>query len=359
MHPFRKLLLVSMGRDSSYEKDPSPGDWVRLFSMARHQTLIGVLNDGVHRLPESQLPPQQMLEEWDHLTGKIASIYARHERRVAALEDIFERKGLRGCVLKGTGLAQLYPTPERRQCGDIDVWVPGPRRAILEAFSDDYDVHDVVYQECKVDIFKDTDVEVHFHPAKMFNPVLNARLQRWLKKNSPLREGAHSIPVSDKGVLCYPDTEFNAVYCMAHMFRHYIVGGLGMRQMMDYNYVLKALPAARRGPVMQTLKRLGLGRFAAACMLSLQYNFGLEDEYLLCRPDRKRGAILINDSFKTGNFGVLDSRNRASKDESAFGRFRRKNRRTLSYLRLYPREIAWAPLARISQYLWRRLQGFI
>ena len=99
--------------------------------------------------------------------------------------------------------------------------------------------------------------------------------------------------------------------------------------------------------------------FAAACMLSLQYNFGLEDEYLLCKPDRKRGPILINDSFKMGNFGILDSRNSASRNESAIGRFRRKNRRTLSYFRLYPREIAWVPLVRLSQYLWRRLHGFI
>ena len=133
MHPFRKLLLISMGRESSFEKDPSPDMWMHLFKMAKYQALLGVLNAGVHRLPAAQLPPEHLLADWDRLTDRIAEIHARHESQVAELEALFERKGLRGCVLKGTGLAWLYPDPGRRQCGDIDVWVPGPRKAVIEA----------------------------------------------------------------------------------------------------------------------------------------------------------------------------------------------------------------------------------
>ena len=184
----------------------------------------------------------------------------------------------------------------------------------------------------------------------MYNPFCNARLQRWLEENSPFRDGS---------TLVYPDARFNAVFCMAHMYRHYLVGGLGLRQMMDYYYVLRVLPAAERGPAMRTLKRLGMGRFAAATMLALQYNFGLEDEYLLCKPDRKRGGKLINDMIKMGNFGILDSRNLSKDGESKLARFHRKNRRVFSYLRLYPREILWAPFSRLNQYFWRLFRGYL
>ena len=85
MHPFRKLLLVSMGRESSFEKDLTHVDWAKLYNMAKVQTLIGVLNDGVHRLPESQLPPDHILEKWDHITGKIAEMHRNHERRITEL----------------------------------------------------------------------------------------------------------------------------------------------------------------------------------------------------------------------------------------------------------------------------------
>ena len=363
MHPFRKLLLVSLGRESSFEKTPSPEDWARLFEMARYQTLLGVLNDGIHRLPSSQFPPEELLEKWDRLTSKIADIYEKHERQVGELETLLGEMGLQGCLLKGTGLARLYPTPGRRQSGDIDVWVRGPRKALLKAFSERFEVSEILYQECKVGIFDDTVVELHFHPTKMYNPFTNARLQRWLDRYFPTDpspcHSEHSEESSAASPLLYPNAEFNAVFCMAHMYRHYIVGGLGLRQMMDYYYVLRELPAASRGPAMQTLKRLGMGRFAAAMMLALQYNFGLEDEYLLCKPDMKRGPKLINDTFKMGNFGILDPRNRSHAKESALARFLRKNRRTFSNLRWYPREILWAPFGRLVQHLWRRLHGYL
>ena len=339
-----------MGRESSFEKALTPLEWERMFTMARQQALLGVLNDAVHRLPAEQQPPEALLSRWDSLTGKIAEIHARHLRHEKELGVIFNRLGLSGCILKGTGLARLYPDPRRRQCGDIDVWVPGPRKAIIKVLSKEYEVSDVIYQECKADIFDDTEVEIHFHPAKLFNPFSNARLQRWCEKHSP---------VSGEAVLTYPDAAFNAVYCMAHMHRHYLAGGLGLRQMMDYYYILRELPAAGRGPAMRTLKRLGMGRFAAAAMMALQFNFGLEDEYLLCEPDQKRGRRLIMDMIEMGNFGVLDRRNLGAEDESSFARFIRHNRRTFSYLRLYPREVFWAPFTRIGQFLWRRFMGYL
>ena len=349
MHPFRNLLLVSMGRMSSFEKDPSPEDWHRIYAMARHQTLLGVLNAGVHRLPAHQQPPSAMLSEWDSLTSKIGEIYERHECQVGELGEILAGLGLRGVLLKGTGLARLYPEPSRRQGGDIDIWVRAPRRRILRAFSDRYNVSEILYQECKVDIFDDTEVEIHFHPTKLYNPFCNSRFQRWCDRHAPVSESSVS----------YPSPLFNAVFCMAHMYRHYIVGGLGLRQMMDYYYVLRELPAVERGPAMKTLKRLGMGRFAAATMLVLQYNFGLEDEYLLCKPDMKRGPKLVNDTFSMGNFGVLDPRSRAATGGNALKRFLRRNRRLFSNLRYYPREILWAPFSRVTQYLWRLLRGYL
>ena len=350
MHPFRKLLLVSVGRASSLEKDLTPSEWKRMLIMSQQQALIGVINAAVHRLPASQQPPAEILYNWDLLSLKIEQLYERHEKRVAELEGVLERLGLNGCILKGTGLARLYPEPGRRQCGDIDLWIRGSRKEIIEAFSKDYGIHGILYQECKADIFDDTIVELHFHPTKMYNPFCNARFQRWAESNSP---------ISDEATLTYPDAEFNAVFCLAHMYRHYLAGGLGLRQMMDYYYVLRELPAAGRGPAMQTLKRLGMGRFAAATMMALHVNFGLEDEYLLCEPDQKRGRTLITDMIQMGNFGVLDPRHQHDENETRLARFIRRNHRTFSYLLLYPREVLWVPFSRLGQFLWRLFLGYL
>ena len=351
MHPFRNLLLIAVGLESAFEQAPTSKVWKKLFEMARQQALVGVLNDAIHRLPENQLPPKDILEEWDAQTAKIGRIYHTHEDHVKELGELLERLGLHGCILKGTGLAHLYPNPERRMCGDIDLWIKGDRDSIIEAFENaDYNVYEIIYQECKVGVFLDTEVEVHFHPSKMYNPFSNARLQRYFEENSPIRDDA---PIS------FPDARFNAVFCMAHMFRHYLEGGIGMRQMMDYYYVLKELAPEDREPVMKTLTRLGMKRFTASVMTCVQFNFGLEDEYLLCPPDRKHGGKLVNDIIAMGNFGVLDRRNYTYDGETKWATFLRKNGRVFSNLRHYPREVIWSPFARVSQFVWRWFKGYL
>ena len=351
MHPFRNLLLITLGRETSFEKDPTPDGWKRLYQTVCRQAMVGTLNEGVHRLPAHQMPPEELLKEWDASTEKVARIYHRHEEHVKELEALLERLGLRGCILKGTGLAHLYPNPERRMCGDIDLWIDGKRDDIIKAFRDaGIPVYDIIYQEAKAGIFLDTEVEIHFHPSKMYNPFSNARLQRYFKKNSPFRADA---------TISYPDARFNAVFCMAHMFRHYLEGGIGMRQMLDYYYVLRNLAPSDRKPVMKDLRRLGMKRFTASIMTSMWYNFGLEEEYLLCPCDMKHGKKLVNDTFAMGNFGVNDKRNYSFEGESAWARFRRKNGRVFSNLRYYPREVFWSPFARVSQFVWRKVKGYL
>ena len=349
MHPFRNLLLVSLGRAESLEKAPTPQDWSRLFDMARIQSLLGILYEGVLRIPERQHPPQELLDKWKKLAEMTEEIYRRHLERISQLEPLLGQMGVRGCILKGTGLSRLYPIPGRRLCGDIDLWVEGSHRSIVKAFREaGYPPHDILYQEAKVDVFDDTELEIHFHPCKMFNPFRNARLQKFFRRNAQF-----------DGTLSYPDNRFNAVYCMAHMYRHYLEGGIGLRQMLDYYYILRDLHPSDRAQVLNTLKHLGMGKFTAAVMCALQFNFGLEDEYLLCPADRKYGERLVNDIIRMGNFGVLDERNYGSEGESRWQRFVRRNSRVFSNFKYFPCEVIWSPFARLSQFVWRLCNGYL
>lgn len=349
MHPFRNLLLVSVGRADSLEKDPTPQVWGRLFDMARQQTMLAILYEGILKLPVRQLPPKELMDKWKELTDLTAGIYRCHQERIGQLGAMLKQMDLRGCILKGTGLSRLYPIPERRLCGDIDLWVEGSHKSIIKAFTKaGYQLHDILYQEAKVDVFDDTEVEIHFHPSKSYNPFRNARLQKFFRDNAPF-----------DGALTYPDARFNAVFCMAHMYRHYLEGGIGLRQMLDYYYVLRNLKPEDRAQVLNTLEKLGMKKFTAAVMCAVQFNFGLEDEYLLCPPDRQSGGRLVNDIISTGNFGVLDKRNYGSDDESRWQRFRRKNRRVFSNFKFFPGEVVWSPFARLSQYVWRLFNGYL
>jgi len=386
-HPFKSLILIALGKTSALQEPLSPGLWRYTYSMALKQAMVGVLWEGVKRLPEEQLPPRELLETWRDLASKISGIHQLHVQHTEELSRIFQELGLRVCLLKGTSLASLYPESGSRQIGDIDVWVAGRHKATLEALRGRWAVGEVLWQECKVGFFEDTLVEVHFHPTKMYNPVLNARLQRTLERLAPAgflpcseghcqavlpgsggcfqaglpgAEGCckAALPL-EGGFLAVPSQRFNAVFCMAHMFRHYLEGGIGLRQMLDYYFVVRLLSAQERSEAMRDLRRLGMGRFTGSVMLVLQKAFQLEDEFLLCAPDVRYGAKLMDDILDHGNFGISDPRNAARQGETSLGRFLRKNGRVFSNVRGYPREVLWSPFARIQQYLWRHFHSYI
>lgn len=350
MHPLKKLILVSLGKETCFERTPTATDWAKLYHSAKSQALLGVLYDGVMRLPEGQRPPERIMGQWTKDADRIQATHALHLQRVDDLEHILSELDLHGCILKGTSLARLYPAPDRRMCGDIDLWVAGSRRHTVDTISTRYHVHSVLYQECKALIFRDAMVEVHFHPTKMYNPFHNARLQRYLERMSPIRNDV---------TLTEPGAEFNAVFCMAHMLRHVLEGGLGLRQMMDYYYVLMELPAEAHERTMRMLRRLGMRRFAGAVMYVMEKCFALESEYLLCPADHRHGHRLLQEILRYGNFGVLDARNHSSHRESRWARFRRKNKRVFSLLREYPGEVIWSPFARVAQYIMRKVGGYL
>ena len=48
------------------------------------------------------------------------------------LYALLREEGLRCCILKGQGNALMYPNPNSRTSGDIDVWVNESREKITE-----------------------------------------------------------------------------------------------------------------------------------------------------------------------------------------------------------------------------------
>lgn len=82
------------------------------------------------------------------------------------------------------------------------------------------------------------DVEAHFRPLFLDSPFRNWRLQRWFLDNAQF--GLHDAKVAD-AVLPVPTVSFNAVYQLCHIYRHLFDEGIGLRQLLDYYFVLRAL----------------------------------------------------------------------------------------------------------------------
>jgi hypothetical protein len=72
----------------------------------------------------------------------------------------------------------------------------------------------------------------------MNNPIYHARLQKWFKRNADL-QCSHIVGLPDgAGDIAIPTTAFNVVYQLTHLYHHFFDEGIGMRQIIDYYYVV-------------------------------------------------------------------------------------------------------------------------
>lgn len=101
----------------------------------------------------------------------------------------------------------------------------------------------------------------------------------------------------------------------------------------------------------EELKWLGLWEFAGAVMYVLREVMGLDEKWMICAPDERRGRLLLEEIMAGGNFGHYDTRNHFG--QGALWHNIQRFRRDWRMLRFYPSEALSEPLFRVCHFLWR------
>lgn len=87
-------------------------------------------------------------------------------------------------------------------------------------------------------LYKDIEVEVHYVLEVFLNIRKNRRLQKWFANHQKWIFSSTG-DVNSIGKLITPSLEFNVFYILLHIYRHFLYEGIGLRQLMDYYFVLK------------------------------------------------------------------------------------------------------------------------
>lgn len=347
---FFELLQVCTGAKDALSKTYSEAEWNNTLVIAQEQAVEGVLLSAMERLPEKQRPPQMVLLQW---IGSVQMLEANSKKIAEASETVinyFRENGFACNILKGSAVAGYYPQPERRQSGDVDVWVDGGREKIYDfarAFDKDGKLYGVNYHHIHFHMIEDVHIEVHIWPSYLSSPLRNWRLHKFCNLYRPTMETS------------MPSLEFDRVFILLHAYQHFCGHGIGLRQIMDYYYVLKqGFTEAEQKDAVYWIKRLGMDRFASGLMWVLKVYFGLEEQYLLLEPDEKEGRFIMQEVMLTGNMGHSDTRNWGSM-KSPTSRFFLNLKRDVYLARHYPHEALWQPLFSIWLYLWRLSKGLL
>ena len=305
------FLKYCLGAKSDATKVIAGMDWQELYSFAFEQALLGLCFEGIERLgkeypAELKKNPieRNLLMTWMGVSQQIRQQNMKVNVVASKLYSMLRGDGLRCCILKGQGNALMYPNAYSRNPVDIDVWVNASREQITEYAKKHFEIgDDIRYHHIETSV-DGVLVELHFSPGTMNNPIYNARLQKWFKWNADLQcSNVVSLP-DGIGKIAIPTTAFNVVYQLTHLYHHFFDEGIGMRQIIDYYYVVNNDELlVIRDTLQKELKHLGLWKFARAVMYVLHEALGLSEEKMIAPMDEKRGKLLLAEILNGGNFG--------------------------------------------------------
>lgn len=360
---FFELIQVAIGRRSSLSRMLSAEEWRTLYGLSVKQAVAGVCFCGVQRLQKEQRAEmsRELMMQWFALSEKIKQRNVLMNHRCGELLQMLDAEGVRCSILKGQGVATLYNGIDSektslglyRQSGDIDVWVDGGMTRALKWCRERYRDVDFDYINAHVPVFEDVEVEIHWRVQSMANLFKNRKLQRWLERDETKEMICGSTTfLPDGSVITVPSVEFNAFYLMLHCYNHEFLSGLGLRQLMDYYFLLEN-NIEKKDSVLSQFREFGMERFVSAVMWIMQEVFGQERECLLCEPDEKEGRYILEEVMKSGNFGQHDKRIKKvgkGKWQSVFASLQH----ALHVLRRYPSEALWMPVWMVCHFVWKR-----
>lgn len=362
---FFELIQVAIGRGTTLSRIPSEKEWEAMSALADKQAVAGVAFAALEELvSHGQKPSTDLLLQWIGVSEQIKSRNDIVNQRSKDIEALFSDNGFRCCVLKGQGTALYYNKPELRQSGDIDLWITKDERyktdevrsEILQfARSQGYHIEQIDIKHSDIAFFEDVPVEIHFMPSWMFNPLRNRRLQRFFREQADTQFSNYDSKVG----FTHTTIGFDVVFSLVHIYRHVFEEGVGLRQMLDYFYILQHTDEKQREEANGVIKALGMRAFAGGIMYVLQECFMLNPELLVCEVNERHGKLLLSEVLLAGNFGQYDSRYIFQNKEKRFLNGFIQLKRNLRFLCYYPSEVLWSPFWKLWHWCWRKKKGYL
>ena len=235
---FFDFLRFCIGSAKEIPSSLKEADWQKLYAIAKKQCLVGVLFDGIKKLPAEHVGVKKdLLLQWMAESQMLEKTNVRLNDAAIHVSEWFRKKGFRTCILKGQGNALMYPNPYTRTPGDIDIWVEGEDKRVI-SFVRSISPHEkACYHHIEFPSYKGVEVEVHYRPSFLLCFWHNRKLQKYYERVKE-EQFSHRVMLGEQGEVAIPTAEFNVIFQLTHIFTHLMNEGIGLRQLLDYYFVL-------------------------------------------------------------------------------------------------------------------------
>lgn len=284
--------------------------WSAVMKLAKTQALMGLVGDVLLTRTEIRdtLPPK-FVGRLQDIPMTNVGMHSQMNMTMQLLVLTLRKAGIEPVLLKGQGLARYYPTPELRQCGDIDIYVGEEKYEkaydallpIVTEIDDRSNVWRLMHFHASVG---NVMIEVHHKADVMYSPKKEKVYRKFMLDG--LSKDLTPISFGDVDVMTPNDT-YNAFYVFYHLWRHFSTSGVGLRQFCDWACFLHTHVGKLDLPYLKKmLDDLGFMKPWQVFGCFLVKDLGLpEDEFpfynkkYIGKVDRVREYVMTD-----GNFGV-------------------------------------------------------
>ncbi len=224
-----------------------------LLAWAEGQQLIPLLCEGLMRVEGFSKVPEAVA-----LAARVGAFAAHSAVQTELSErlcDGLEATGVEHMPLKGLWLKPLYPFPEWRVMGDVDILIhPADRERVTHLLMDmGYSAGAESDHEYHWHTPEGIPVELHKAPMPTYDRDLYAYFGDGWSRARPVEGYAYRRTLS---------AEDAYIYLVAHMAKHYRGGGVGVRYALDL-FVLRRARVMDEAYLAHELDALGLSVFEA------------------------------------------------------------------------------------------------
>lgn len=223
---------------------PYAPDWQQLMQQARMHGVEPLVYDAALRLPDNQMPDKRLATLMKQVCLYQMQQQTLWQPRIIVAVDALRNAGIEPVLLKGFGLAELYPKPYLRSWGDADIWVGIANyhagcKALREAFPEAIH-HDEEYEELKHYgiVFPDGNA-IELHRVAMDFPS-RAEDRYWQTLEVPAMQQAVGAAKTGRGNvlpalnnICVPSQPFNILFVFLHAWEHFCTSGMPLKQIWD------------------------------------------------------------------------------------------------------------------------------
>ena len=284
-------------------------DWGKVFTLAKTQSVLALVAHAVLSDPwiSGQLAGGVKAKLKNHVVANMGA-HRMLNHAVMQVVSALDAAGVPSVLLKGQALARNYPIPELRACGDIDIYA-GPENYLracevlipLASWHEDgrpednVKHYDIRLGKTTVEIHRYSDVNTSKHYDRIYRAYACEGLNRGLRIVDFAGAAVHT-----------PADDFNAFYIFNHLWHHYLISGIGLRQFCDWMVFLHVRKdEIDREKLRRILMDMNLMTPWQAFGCVLVDSLGMpEDEFPFYNPRRgNRVEKILRRVFEEGNFG--------------------------------------------------------